>query len=73
MDAGDWIVMISLLIQGAGIYALTRWLELRQTDTLYLIFAAVVVIGLALLRGLAAGVGRLIDQGEELKKSIGRM
>jgi hypothetical protein len=70
MDAGDWFVLISLVIQGAAIYAIGEWLELGEASTLLLILAAVVVIGLAQLRGQAAGLGRLIDQMGQLKEQL---
>ena len=70
MDFGDWFVTVSLLLQGAVIFFIGQRLELQQTSILLLIFAAVVVIGLALLRGQAAGIGRLIDQMGHVKNQL---
>jgi hypothetical protein len=60
----DWLVALFvgvkvLVIAGVGVL-----LNLNETTVLWLIFGAVIAIGLSVLRGQAAGVGRLIDDVE---------
>ena len=45
-------------------------LELRSTTILWLILSAIVAIGLAGLRGQAAGIGHVTDDIEHIKSKL---
>ena len=68
MGRWNWLVRGSLVVQGATIYALSSWLQLPQTATLHLIFAAIVVIGFSHLKDQVELLVRLLDQVE--RKSV---
>ena len=65
-----WVVMLRTLV-GTG---LVGWagssLELASTTILWLILGAIMTIGSAGLQGQAAGLGRLIDDLEQLKSDL---
>jgi len=50
--------------------ALSSWLQLPQTSTLHLIFAAIVVIGFSHLKDQVELLVRLLDQVERIKGQL---
>jgi hypothetical protein len=55
-------------IQTVGIAVAGLFLNVGEKAVLWLIFGAVVALGLAMLRGQAAGLGRIMDALEEIQE-----
>jgi hypothetical protein len=64
----DFSLLVTLIVgvQIAGITVLGLLLDVGEKTVLWLIFGAIVSIGLANLRGQAAGLGRLVDTPERI-------
>ncbi len=65
----DFSLFVALVvgIQTAGIAVAGLFLKVGEKAVLWLIFGAIVAIGLALLRGQAAGLGRIMDILAEIR------
>ncbi len=66
----DFGLLLALVvgIQTAGITVLGLFLDIGEKTIVWLIFGVVVAIGLASLRGQAAGLGRIVDILDEIRK-----
>ncbi|NIS68673.1 MAG: hypothetical protein GTO12_06880 [Proteobacteria bacterium] len=65
----DFSLFVALVvgIQTAGIAVAGLFLKVGEKAILWLIFGAIVAIGLAILRGQAAGLGRIMDILAEIR------
>jgi len=66
----DFGLLVTLMIgiQTAGITVLGLLLDAGEKTILWLIFGAIVAIGLATLRGQAAGLGRILEILEQIRE-----
>ncbi|NIQ37656.1 MAG: hypothetical protein GTN81_03595 [Proteobacteria bacterium] len=67
----DFSLFVALVVglQTAGIALAGLFLKVGEKAVLWCIFGAVVAIGLALLRGQAAGLGRIMDILAEIRSN----
>jgi len=65
----DFSLFVALIVglQTAGIAIAGLVLKVGEKAVLWLIFGAIVAIGLAILRGQAAGLGRIMDILAEIR------
>ena len=66
----DWFVGLSVALRMLVIAGIGTFLELSETTVLWLIFGAVIAIGLSALRGQAAGLGKLLDEVGIIRESV---